>query len=245
MTPNLTGIASAGSVRQGVSRAGSNRGGAIRYRDRVSTEPADKANELAIRASDIEREEVVGVLSEHTATGRLTLDELEKRVEQALAATTRGELAKLTADLPAAAATPPRDGRRKATRWVLSLMGGSAKRGRWRLDRRLTTISVMGGNDLDLRYAEIDASQDITIVSVAIMGGDNIYVPDSVDVEMGGFALMGGNDERGSMRAPRPGAPRIRILAYSLMGGTDLWRLPDEARGLSLREARKLAKRTY
>jgi hypothetical protein len=227
----------------------------IGYRDRVSTEPTDNSNQPAIRASDTEREDVVRALSESAAIGRLTLDELEKRIEDALAATTRGELAELTADLPAHAtadhsparadvAAPAQERRRKPTRWVLSLMGGSAKRGRWRLDRRMTTVTVMGGNDLDLRYAEIDARQDITIVSVAVMGGTDIYVPDSVDVEMGGFALMGGNDEKGSMRPPRPGAPRIRILAYSLMGATDLWRLPDEARGLSLREARKLAKRT-
>lgn len=218
--------------------------GAIGYGDRVATGPAENSNEPEIRASDTEREEVVRALSEHAATGRLTLDELEKRVEDALSAATRGELAKLTADLPDVAAPSPQS-RRKATRWVLSLMGGSAKRGRWRLDGRVTTVTVMGGNDLDLRFAEIDARQDVTIVSIAVMGGTNIYVPDSVDVEMGGFALMGGNDEKGSMRSPRPGAPRIRILAYSLMGGTDLWRLPDEARGLSLHEARKLAKRTY
>lgn len=210
----------------------------------MSVEPGGNASEPEIRASDSERDEVIKALSEHAAAGRLTLDELEKRIESALTAATRGELAKLGADLPASAA-PVQENRRKATRWVLSLMGGSAKRGRWRLDRRMNTITVMGGNDLDLRYAEIDARQEVTIISVAIMGGTNIYVPDSVDVEMGGFALMGGNDEKGSMRSPRPGAPRIRILAYSLMGGTDLWRLPDEARGLSLREARKLAKRTH
>lgn len=217
---------------------------AIGYRERVSTDPVDESDAPAVRASDSERDEVVKALSEHAAAGRLTLDELERRIEDALAATTRGELTELNADLPDVVA-PPRESRRKATRWVLSLMGGSAKRGRWRLDRRMTTVTVMGGNDLDLRFAEIDARQDITIVSVAVMGGTNIYVPDSVDVELGGFAVMGGNDEKGSMRPPRSGAPRIRILAYSLMGGTDLWRLPDEARGLPLREARKLAKRTY
>lgn len=53
---------------------------------------------------------------------------------------------------------------------------------------------------------------------------------------------MGGNGERGSSRAPRTGAPRVKVFAYSLMGGIDVWRLPEEARGLPLKQAKKMAK---
>jgi hypothetical protein len=47
-----------------------------------------------------------------------------------------------------------------------------------------------------------------------------------------------------SGRAPRPGggAPLIRIRVYTLMGGASIYRLPAQARGLSLKEARRLAK---
>ena len=205
----------------------------------MSIEQPDKPATPEIRASDAEREAVVERLSEHAATGRLTLDELEQRIAQAYAATTRSQLAKLTADLPQQAAAPSR--RIKPTKWVIAVMGGAEKRGRWRIGDRLTSLAIMGGNDIDLRHAEID-EDEVTIVAVAVMGGMDIYVPDSVEVQVGGFALMGGNGERGSTRASRPGAPRIRILAYSLMGGIDVWRLPEEARGVSLREAKKLAK---
>jgi Domain of unknown function (DUF1707) len=168
-----------------------------------------------IRASDSEREMIVTRLSEHAAAGRLTLAELEERIGLAYSSTTRAELTKLTTDLPTSAGEPSRP-RRKATRWVLSLMGGAEKKGRWRVGDRLTAVTVMGGNDIDLRHAEIDAD-DVTIVAVAVMGGMDIYVPDTVDLDIGGFALMGGNGERGSSRAPRLGGPRIRVLAYSLM----------------------------
>ena len=44
---------------------------------------------------------------------------------------------------------------------------------------------------------------------------------------------MGRQRRTGSTRSPRPGAPRIRVLAYSLMGGIDVWRLPEEAKGVA------------
>ncbi|HMG28609.1 MAG TPA: DUF1707 domain-containing protein [Jiangellaceae bacterium] len=196
-----------------------------------------------IRASDAERELIVQRLSENAASGRLTLAELEERIGLAYDATTRAELTPLIADLPA---NPPQTatGRRSPTKWVLSMMGSAEKTGRWRVGERLTTVTVMGGNDIDLRHAEIDAD-DVTIVAVAVMGGMDIYLPDTVDVRVGGFAFMGGNGERGSTRQPRPGAPRIRVLAYSLMGGIDVWRLPEEAKGVSLKQARKLAKNAH
>jgi Domain of unknown function (DUF1707)/Cell wall-active antibiotics response 4TMS YvqF len=196
-----------------------------------------------IRASDSERELIVTRLSEHAAAGRLTLSELEERIGLAYASTTRAELSNLIADLPKGVAVPAPT-RRKPTRWLLALMSGTEKKGRWRVGRQLTAVAVMGGTDIDLRHAEIDADE-VTIVAIALMGGIDVYVPDSVDLEIGGFAFMGGTAEKGSSRAPRPGGPRIRILAYPVMGGIDIWRLPEEAKGLPLSQARRLAKAAH
>ena len=59
-------------------------------------EPGD-----SVRVSDAERDVTLKVLNENAAVGRLTLDELEERAGQAVAAKTRADLAKLTSDLPA------------------------------------------------------------------------------------------------------------------------------------------------
>jgi len=53
-----------------------------------------------IRVGDADREATAAALSEHFAQGRLTLDELNARLEVALAATTHGALSEATADLP-------------------------------------------------------------------------------------------------------------------------------------------------
>ena len=184
-------------------------------------------------------------LGDHAAVGRLTLDELEERSGRALAAKTRGELATLTSDLPKeagqASGLSPVPSRRKPVRWMVAIMSGSHRRGRFRTVGSINAVAIMGGDEIDLREAEIEGGE-LTVNLFALMGGSNIYVPDSVEVEVGGFSLMGGHEEVGSERAPRPGAPLIRIRVYAMMGGATIYRLPPKARGVGLKEARRLAR---
>jgi DUF1707 SHOCT-like domain len=53
-----------------------------------------------LRASDADRDQVVGVLRRHAEAGRLTVDELDERCSAALSAVTLGDLRALTRDLP-------------------------------------------------------------------------------------------------------------------------------------------------
>jgi hypothetical protein len=219
--------------------------------ERSETNPPDTSLEL--RASDDERHRVVELLGEHAAAGRITLSELEERVGQAYGATTRGELAELIRDLPAlpapdaspslfesASASASASPNRKHTRWYFAIMGGSTRRGK-RFAEQLNVVAVMGGDDIDLRDAEIESSELVVNV-FSLMGGAAIYLSDNVEVELSGGAIMGGNDERGSTRPPRPGAPIVRIRSFALMGGVDVWRVPWAARHLRLKEARRVAK---
>lgn len=59
-----------------------------------------------MRASDSDRDHVVGILQEQTRYGRLTVDEFSERLDMACAARTTGELRQVTADLPVALAFP-------------------------------------------------------------------------------------------------------------------------------------------
>jgi hypothetical protein len=53
-----------------------------------------------IRVGDAEREAVAAQLREHYGVGRLTLDELNERLDQTFAAKTAGQLSAVTTDLP-------------------------------------------------------------------------------------------------------------------------------------------------
>jgi hypothetical protein len=60
------------------------------------------ASGYEMRVGDAEREATAAELREHYASGRLTLDELNDRLDKAFAAKTRGDLDALMRDLPSA-----------------------------------------------------------------------------------------------------------------------------------------------
>jgi hypothetical protein len=177
--------------------------------------------EARSRCSDADRETAVTRLREAGGEGRLTLEELADRVERADAARTRGELDALTADLPQPLAPPAE---RRPRGWIVAVMGGAARKGRWRPPRRTYVLALMGGAELDLREAEL--ADEVTITAVALMGGVGIAVPPGVSVELSGFALMGANGAPDDKVPPRRDAPAVRVRAFALMGGVGIERKP-------------------
>jgi hypothetical protein len=174
----------------------------------------------AVRASDAEREAVVERLRVATVEGRLTLSELTERTEAAYTATTRGELASITADLPAVSGSPsaPTLPAGQADReWVVAVMGDSRRQGRWRVERPLAALAVMGDVVIDLRGAEVPRG-DVDITATAVMGDVKIYVPDGVDVQLSGVAVMG--DKKLEVREAPAGqtAPKVVVRATAIMG---------------------------
>jgi hypothetical protein len=100
----------------------------------------------------------------------------------------------------------------------------------------------MGGGELDLREARFE-ERDIVVRCFAVMGGVGIVVPPGVGVEVRGMAVMGGFDSSATGPA-EPGAPRVIVTGFSLMGGVVVERkLPrDEKRQLRA-EKRELERR--
>ena len=185
----------------------------------MNDEPGQLDPSGKVRASDAEREAVVERLRVATAEGRLTLGELTERTGAAYTATTRGELVPITADLPEVPSSPavparPAGGDRE---WVVAVMGDSRREGRWRVERPLSAVAVMGDVVLDLRGAEVPHG-NVDITAVAVMGDVKVYVPDGVDVELSGFAVMG--DKKVRVREAPPGqpSPKVVVRATVVMG---------------------------
>ncbi|MGV4923549.1 DUF1707 domain-containing protein [Streptomyces sp. BHT-5-2] len=198
-----------------------------------------------LRASDADRERVTEILRDALAEGRLDMAEFDERFDAAYKARTYGELERLTADLPAAAAPPLslrkeplpdgavdwsariREGAQGSTTGI-AVMGGFERKGRWTIGRRFTALCLMGGGELDLREADF-AEREVRIDVWTVMGGVNVVVPPGVEVEVRGLGIMGGFDSREDGVPGQPGAPRVIVSGLALMGGVGVERkLPKE-----------------
>jgi hypothetical protein len=181
-----------------------------------------------LRASDADRERAADTLRRAAGLGRLELDELDERLNAAYAARTRSELERLVVDVVAeddeapAHRMPIRRGEGGA-RWLVAIMGGCDRRGRWRLGERVISVNIMGGSDLDLNEAEL-AAEHVELTVFSLMGGADVRVPDGLNVEVSDFALMGGNGVDVGDPRPDPGGPVLRLRLISIMGGTDVKR---------------------
>ena len=197
------------------------------------TEPRLPADQR--RASHADREAVVERLREAAGDGRLSLDELETRIEAAYAARTYAELDPITRDLPheheravrhppvPVAAVPARVTGRPGRRWSLALMGGTDRKGRWRLGGSHGAIAVMGGVGLDLREAELETPV-VTIRAFALMGGVEVVVPDDCVLDASGVGLMGSFEESDTGTAAPPGAPVVRVRGLAVVGSVEVVR---------------------
>src|SRR6185437_9816091 len=106
-----------------------------------------------------------------------------ERVDAAYGARVRGDLERVTADLPAArSAVPATAGR---TRWRVSPIGGFRSRGRWRMPRHTVVVTLIGGAELDLRDAELEAPE-VILTKVSLVGGVRVAVPPGVRLEVDG-----------------------------------------------------------
>ena len=202
-----------------------------------------------LRASDAEREQAAEVLRVAAAEGRLDVEELEERLGSAYSVRTRNELERLTADV-----SPERLGQGRpialpgksssgltvkegpgGSRWVIAVMGGHDKSGRWRVAPICTVLSIMGGSTIDLNDAEL-ADRETQLNVYSLMGGNEVRVPHGVNVQVSEFALMGGNDVQIGDEVTPAGGPTIHIRMVAVMGGSSLRR----GRKLSRKERREL-----
>jgi hypothetical protein len=155
----------------------------------------------SLRASDADRERVAEILREAAGDGRLTLDELDERLDAVYQAKTYAELEPVTRDLPhsgaghlpvpapATAANPDRFGGQPGMPVGIALMSGFTRKGDWVVPRELSLIAIMGGCEIDMREARFE-EPTVKINIVAIMGGAEITVPEDATVRVNGIGIM-------------------------------------------------------
>ncbi|MGW5052792.1 DUF1707 SHOCT-like domain-containing protein [Actinokineospora sp. NPDC004072] len=181
-----------------------------------------------MRASNADRERFAKILHDAMAEGRLTVGELEERLDRVYAAKTFGDLEPLVRDLPgthvrpAPAAVPvsPRIGGRGTSSSAVAIMSGSERNGPWTIPPTFSAVAIMGGVEIDLEHASFEA-QETVIQAFALMGGVEVRVPEGITVHVTGGGFMGGFENKVYTQGP-PGAPVVRVTGFAMMGGVEV-----------------------
>jgi Domain of unknown function (DUF1707)/Cell wall-active antibiotics response 4TMS YvqF len=198
------------------------------HREHREHRPATGEDAAVLRASDGDREAVAARLNEAVGDGRLMLGEFSERLDRAYAARTSGELAPLTADLPA---VDPVRGPGRLRRVMLGIFWDSRRAGPQPLEDEITAIALLGDAVIDLREAKA-ASREITIRAYALLGDVDVIVPAGVAVELSGIAVVG--DNRNMVQPVPAGASRfvVKIHGHALLGDVQVFhRNPRAIRG--------------
>lgn len=186
-----------------------------------------------MRAADADRTIVADLLSAAYAEGRLTREEHDERVAQAMQAKTFDDLRGLTADLVpgsntgrtigafSSAGAPIVDRSNDSTEaeTTFAIFGGMERAGGWRARRNISNLTLFGGSKFDFRDATF-ASDEVTLNVFCAFGGVDVVVPDGVNVRNETIAVFGGTDVKHI--TPAPGGPTVVLKGLVLFGGVDV-----------------------
>ena len=123
----------------------------------AESEPGGEIARSELRASHDDRDRVVEMLRVSAGDGRLTAEELDERLEQAMTARTYGELARLVADLPAtgSAVSPAMPLKAKDVVRIDTRSGHVKRVDRWVVPQRMEVKVTSGQVLLDFTQAVI------------------------------------------------------------------------------------------
>ena len=178
------------------------------------------------------RERIIEQLQLNFAHDNIDDRELETRLEQANSATSKRQLISLVEDLAvfeegldntdvtSVAGVKINHNQVQEAATLVAILGGSDRKGVWRLARYTNAITFMGGMELDFTQAEMPPG--VTELNVfCLMGGLDVKVPPGLSVEVHGIPILGGIDNRARGGGP-VGGPILRIKGLVIMGGIDV-----------------------
>lgn len=200
-----------------------------------------------IRASDKDRDAVLGVITDAVTNGRLDPDETAERQDEALSAKYLDELMPLIVDLPeghdlyqslqrqtgggttagtslahrsgpASLAPRAEPGSEKPMNSVAIMSGRE-------LDvpagtSEITTYALMGGDNVDLCEV-MGPGVTVSLTSYSMMSGHDIYVPPGVRIRDDTINIMSGNEIRRSAKGDGSNGTLI-LKGVSFMAGHDV-----------------------
>ena len=178
------------------------------------------------------RQEVIDILIYNYSHGVISSEAFERRLDQAMASNDHQTISELVTDLeqlitPEFSAQKERQlninyaaGNHDETDTIVNILGGSNRSGQWTVPKEIRVLTILGGADIDFSDA-IFTTPNVTIKILCLFGGDNIYVPENVNVVSKAFCILGGIDNTAPSISSRQ-APTITVEGLVLFGGLDI-----------------------
>jgi hypothetical protein len=178
------------------------------------------------------RQEVIDILIYNYSHGVISSEAFERRLDQAMASNDHQTVNQLIVDLeqqvtPEFSAQKERKfdinyapGNNDETDTIVNILGGSNRSGQWTVPKEIRVLTIFGGADIDFSDA-IFTTPNVTIKILCLFGGDNIYVPENVNVVSKAFCILGGIDNTAPSISSRQ-APTITVEGLVLFGGLDI-----------------------
>ena len=178
------------------------------------------------------REAAIDQLVMNYGHNKLSMEAFDRRLEQAMDATSHEQLAALTEDLElqvdqnylqkkqATFGKGYENQLHHEVETMWNIMGGSNRGGQWEVPKEIRMINIMGGGELD--FTDAHFTHNVTILKIySVMGGAAIYVPEGIRVKSKVFSFMGGFGDRAPY-SNQEDCPTLIIEGIMFMGGAEV-----------------------
>jgi hypothetical protein len=178
------------------------------------------------------KEEVIDILVHNYSHAVISNEAFERRLDNVISATTNQQMMDQIADLDGRpdpdlqkqkeehfsvnyANEPTED-----TETLVNVLGSSDRTGQWTAPKEIRVYTFLGGAKIDFTDARFSSPN--TVVKIfSVLGGDNIYVPENVNVVSKAVCVLGSSENAAPSIASRQ-APTITIEGVMILSSLEI-----------------------
>lgn len=189
---------------------------------------------VAIEDRPIEavREEVIDKLIMNYSHGKLSYEAFERRLDTAMESNSNIEISALADDLEIEVDKSYVDSKKKdlsyhfepghteEVDYIVNIFSGCNRSGMWNVAKEIRVFSVFSGSDIDFSNAKF-SHPTVRIKLFSLFSGDNIYIPEDVNVVSKAFCVFGSVDNT-APSSNNINAPTIIVEGISIFSGIDI-----------------------
>ncbi len=178
------------------------------------------------------REEVIDKLIMNYSHGKLSYEAFERRLDTAMESQSNVEIAALADDLEMDVDESYTDNKKRGfsyqfepghtedVDYIVNVFSGANRSGTWNVAKEIRVLSIFSGSDIDFSHARFTHPR-VTIKLFSLFSGDNIYIPEDVNVISKAFCVFGSVDNT-APSSNNVNAPTIIVEGLSIFSGIDI-----------------------